>query len=161
MMNEHTRKKLHTWMEGEGVRAMMARLFTLGEIGMSDRDEAESAEIRTEPQGRTRLALDDADRQARDRLVAWMRELSLEVRVDAMGNIFGVLPAADGGEHLPPLMIGSHIDTVGNAGPLDGVYGVLAGLTLLHAFRAAETLPPRPIIAAAFTNEEACATSRT
>lgn len=29
-------------------------------------------------------------------LVAWMRELSLEVRVDAMGNIFGVLPAADG-----------------------------------------------------------------
>lgn len=35
-----------------------------------------------------------------------------------------------------------------------GVYGVLAGLTLLHAFRAAETLPPRPIIAAAFTNEE-------
>lgn len=154
MMNEHTRKKLHTWMEGEGVRAMMARLFTLGEIGMSDRDEAESAEIRTEPQGRTRLALDDADRQARDRLVAWMRELSLEVRVDAMGNIFGVLPAAEGGEHLPPLMIGSHIDTVGNAGPLDGVYGVLAGLTLLHAFRAAETLPPRPIIAAAFTNEE-------
>lgn len=83
-----------------------------------------------------------------------MRELSLEVRVDAMGNVFGVLPAADGGEHLPPLMIGSHIDTVGNAGPLDGVYGVLAGLTLLHAFRAAETLPPRPIIAAAFTNEE-------
>lgn len=63
MMNEHTRKKLHTWMEGEGVRAMMARLFTLGEIGMSDRDEAESAEIRTEPQGRTRLALDDADRR--------------------------------------------------------------------------------------------------
>ena len=56
-----------------------------------------------------------------------MRELDLEVRVDAVGNMFGVLPAAPGGEGLAPLMIGSHIDTVGNAGPLDGVYGVLGG----------------------------------
>lgn len=148
-MNERERKALRAWMEEEGLRALMARIFELGEIGMTDADDEVPG-----PRGRTRLALDDADGRARDRLAAWMRELDLEVRVDAVGNMFGVLPAAPGGEGLAPLMIGSHIDTVGNAGPLDGVYGVLGGLTVLRAFRAADALPPRPLIVAAFTNEE-------
>lgn len=148
-MNERERKALRAWMEEEGLRALMARIFELGEIGMTDADDEVPG-----PRGRTRLALDDADGRARDRLAAWMRELDLEVRVDAVGNMFGVLPAAPGGEGLAPLMIGSHIDTVGNAGPLDGVYGVLGGLTVLRAFRAADALPPRPLMVAAFTNEE-------
>ena len=149
VMNERERKALRAWMEEEGLRALMARIFELGEIGMTDADDEVPG-----PRGRTRLALDDADGRARDRLAAWMRELDLEVRVDAVGNMFGVLPAAPGGEGLAPLMIGSHIDTVGNAGPLDGVYGVLGGLTVLRAFRAADALPPRPLMVAAFTNEE-------
>ncbi len=159
-MNNGELCALRAWMEGEGLRALAARIFELGEIGMPDKDDVEGADNASGanavpgPRGRTRLALDDADRQARDLLAAWMRKLDLEVRVDAIGNIFGVLPAAPGGEELAPLMLGSHIDTVGNAGPLDGVYGVLAGLTVLHAFRAAGVLPPRPLIAAAFTNEE-------
>ena len=91
------------------------------------------------------------DRDGRDRLTAWMRELDLDVRVDGIGNIFGLLPGA---ADLPPLMMGSHIDTVAQAGPLDGVYGVLSGLAVVRAFRKAGVVPPRPLAVAAFTNEE-------
>ncbi len=103
--------------------------------------------------GRTRIALSDAEKAGRDQLVAWMKALDLEVRIDRIGNIFGTLPAASGAD-LAPLMMGSHIDTVTNAGALDGCYGVLAGLAVVRAYRAAGVLPSRPITVAAFTNEE-------
>ena len=103
--------------------------------------------------GRTRIALTDAEKAGRDQVVAWMKELALEVRIDRIGNIFGTLPAAAGTD-LAPLMMGSHIDTVTNAGALDGCYGVLAGLAVARAYRAAGVLPARPITVAAFTNEE-------
>ena len=72
-----------------------------------------------------RLALTDADRQGRDLVVGWMRELGLEVRVDRVGNLIGLRP---GREDLAPVMTGSHIDTVATGGPFDGCLGVLAGL---------------------------------
>ena len=103
--------------------------------------------------GRTRIALTDAEKAGRDQLVAWMNALGLTVRIDRIGNIFGTLPSASG-EQRAPLMIGSHIDTVTNAGALDGCYGVLAGLAVVRAWRDAGTLPSRPITVAAFTNEE-------
>ena len=103
--------------------------------------------------GRTRIALTDAEKAGRDQVVAWMKELALEVRIERIGNIFGSLPAAAGTD-LAPLMMGSHIDTVTNAGALDGCYGVLAGLAVARAYRAAGVLPARPITVAAFTNEE-------
>ncbi|MGO4128415.1 Zn-dependent hydrolase [Inquilinus sp. YAF38] len=101
--------------------------------------------------GPTRLALTDADRAGRDLLAGWMREAGLEARVDRIGNIFGLWPAAGGGD---PVMIGSHIDTVIDAGIYDGCYGVLAGLAVVEALRAAGIVPARPIAVAAFTNEE-------
>lgn len=100
--------------------------------------------------GPTRLALTDADRDGRDLLAGWMREAGLEVRVDRIGNMFGLWPA-DGGD---PVMIGSHIDTVIDAGIYDGCYGVLAGLAVAEALRAASVEPARPVVVAAFTNEE-------
>lgn len=103
--------------------------------------------------GRTRIALTDAEKAGRNLLVRWMRELDLEVRIDQIGNVLGILPAAPGGS-APPLMMGSHIDTVRNAGALDGCYGVLAGLAVVRAYRQAGALPQRPIVVGAFTNEE-------
>lgn len=103
--------------------------------------------------GRTRIALTDAEKAGRDQVVAWMKALDLEVRIDRIGNIFGTLSAASG-EDLAPLMMGSHIDTVTNAGALDGCYGVLAGLAVIRAYRNAGVLPSRPITVGAFTNEE-------
>lgn len=104
--------------------------------------------------GRTRAALTDDDRLGRDLLVKWMKELDLDVKVDKIGNIFGTLPAADGANEKQPLMIGSHIDTVVNAGAFDGCYGVLSGLAVVRAFRKAGIKPSRPITVGAFTNEE-------
>ena len=112
--------------------------------------------IGAEPEsgGRTRIALTDAEKAGRDQLVRWMQELELIVQIDQIGNIFGTLPAANVGADARPLMLGSHIDTVKNAGALDGCYGVLAGLAVVRAFRQAGVLPHRPITVAAFSNEE-------
>lgn len=104
--------------------------------------------------GRTRIALTDAEKAGRDLVVQWMRELQLEVRVDRIGNVFGILPAATDPDNQRPLMMGSHIDTVRNAGALDGCYGVLAGLAVARAYRAAGVLPQRALVIGAFTNEE-------
>jgi N-carbamoyl-L-amino-acid hydrolase len=103
--------------------------------------------------GRTRLALSESEKAGRDLVVRWMEEAGLDIRVDRIGNLFGILPGADGGL-ANALMIGSHIDTVIHAGPYDGCYGVLSGLAVLRAFREAGVVPPRPLVAAAFTNEE-------
>lgn len=103
--------------------------------------------------GRTRIALSNSDKIARDQLIKWMQELDLDIKIDRIGNIFGTLPAADGVARKP-LMIGSHIDTVINAGAFDGCYGVIAGLAVIRAYREASIYPPRPVTVAAFTNEE-------
>ncbi|MEI7444108.1 MAG: Zn-dependent hydrolase [Burkholderiales bacterium] len=101
--------------------------------------------------GVCRLALTDADREGRDRLVAWMREAGLCVDVDAIGNVFGTRA----GRHaLPPVMTGSHIDTVATGGRYDGNYGVLAGLEAVRWLDARGIATRRPIVIAAFTNEE-------
>ncbi|WEK28592.1 MAG: Zn-dependent hydrolase [Candidatus Pseudomonas phytovorans] len=104
--------------------------------------------------GRTRIALSDAEKAGRDLLVGWMRALDLDVQVDRIGNIFGTLRAPDDSGDQRPLMMGSHIDTVTNAGALDGCYGVLAGLAVVRAYRDAGRLPERSITVGAFTNEE-------
>ena len=121
-------------------------LEQLRELGAIGHDAAQG--------GRTRIALTDEEKAGRDLLVRWMRELDLEVRVDQIGNIFGVLHAAHPEGTAQPLMMGSHIDTVRNAGALDGCYGVLAGLAVVRAYRQAGLRPARAIVVAAFTNEE-------
>ncbi|MDH4652210.1 Zn-dependent hydrolase [Pseudomonas sp. BN606] len=125
-------------LDGE---TLLKQIRSLGEIGIEPGRE-----------GRTRIALTDADKAGRDRLRQWMDALGLNVRTDRIGNIFGTLGAD--GDQQAPLMIGSHIDSVADAGELDGCYGVLAGLAVVRAFRDAATTPTRPITVAAFTNEE-------
>jgi beta-ureidopropionase / N-carbamoyl-L-amino-acid hydrolase len=101
--------------------------------------------------GNCRLALSEEDRAGRDLLVRWMRELGLTVTIDAIGNIFGVRGTR---ENLPPVMFGSHIDTVGTGGRYDGLYGVLAGLETCQALDDAGRATRRPLALVAFTNEE-------
>ncbi|MFK0037081.1 MULTISPECIES: Zn-dependent hydrolase [unclassified Pseudomonas] len=122
---------------------LLQQIKTLGDIGV---DLTQG--------GRTRIALSDAEKAGRDQLVAWMRELELDIQVDRIGNIFGSLRSTSDTGHDRPFMMGSHIDTVTNAGALDGCYGVLAGLAVQRAYREAGVLPPRTITVGAFTNEE-------
>ncbi|HJX84768.1 MAG TPA: hydantoinase/carbamoylase family amidase, partial [Candidatus Angelobacter sp.] len=99
----------------------------------------------------TRLALSNEDKAGRDLLVSWLQAANLAVTVDAIGNMFGSW--GDLGNQ-PPVMIGSHIDTVINAGIYDGCYGVLAALSVIEALQQRGTQPSRPVMLAAFTNEE-------
>src|SRR6516165_6918051 len=101
--------------------------------------------------GVCRLALSDEDKQGRDLVIDWMRELGLSVRIDRIGNVVGMRPGlADG----PPVMTGSHIDTVRTGGRYDGALGVLAGLEVIATLNEAEFHTRRPIAVAFFTNEE-------
>ncbi|MDO8284488.1 MAG: M20/M25/M40 family metallo-hydrolase, partial [Rhodoferax sp.] len=101
--------------------------------------------------GVNRLALTDADRAGRDWTVARMRELGMRIAIDGIGNIVGTFP---GTEDLPPVMVGSHIDTVRTGGLYDGNYGVLAGLEVIATLREAGLHTRRPLAVAVFTNEE-------
>ncbi len=118
---------------------LLEQVHALAEIGLT----AEGACCR--------LALSDEDRLGRDQLILWMRELKLEVSIDPIGNIFGWRA---GLEDLPPVMTGSHIDTVRTGGRYDGPLGVLGGLEVVRTLNQAGIVTRRPLVVAAFTNEE-------
>jgi N-carbamoyl-L-amino-acid hydrolase len=82
------------------------------------------------PGGLARVALSDADREMRDQFVAWCREAGCTVSVDRVGSIFARREGTD--DSLPPVVIGSHLDTQVNGGRYDGIVGVLAGLEILR-----------------------------
>ena len=121
------------------IARLLARLDRLAQVGA------------IEGGGNARLALTDQDRDGRDLVVAWMRELGLAVTVDAIGNVFGL---RKGRTDSAPLMTGSHIDTVRTGGRYDGNYGVLAGLEVVEVLNQAGIETERPIAIAFFTNEE-------
>jgi N-carbamoyl-L-amino-acid hydrolase len=107
--------------------------------------------------GVCRLALTDADKEGRDLVVRWMRELGLTVTVDRIGNVFGRRPGRSGlvgGRARPALMTGSHIDTVATGGRFDGNYGVLAGLEVVETLADAGHATEHPLEVAFFTSEE-------
>ena len=83
----------------------MQRIFALAEVGAIDGG------------GCNRLALTDADRDGRDVVVGWMRDLGLEVAIDAVGNVIGTWNVGTGAA----VMTGSHIDTVRTGGKNLGV----------------------------------------
>lgn len=117
---------------------LLARLDALGDIGS------------TGDGGSCRLALTDDDKAGRDLVVSWMRELDLEVTVDAIGNVFGTWNVGKGA----PVMTGSHIDTVRTGGKYDGNYGVLAGLEIIASCKEQGITPARPLSVGVFTDEE-------
>ncbi len=103
--------------------------------------------------GLTRLALSDEDRVIRDRMVAWLQAAECAVRVDRMGNIFGHRPGT-GAHALPPVVLGSHVDSVPTGGRFDGVLGVVCALEAIRALNDAQARTRHPIELAIFTNEE-------
>lgn len=102
---------------------------------------------------RTRLAASDEDKAGRDLVAAWMKEAGMRVVVDRIGNLSGIWENEDNKENSP-LMTGSHIDSVINAGQYDGCLGVLSGIEAVQTLREAGFQPKRPLMVTAFTNEE-------
>jgi allantoate deiminase len=101
------------------------------------------AEISEEPGRLTRRFGTEAMRRANELVAGWMREAGLQTREDAVGNLIG--RRGDG----PLLMLGSHLDTVVDAGRYDGPLGVLI------AIEAAERVD-RPLEVVGFADEEGC-----
>lgn len=125
---------------------LVARLAELSEIGGIDGTT-----------GSSRLAFTDADRSGRDLVVTWMTDLGLDISIDGIGNVVGLWrpdglnpSAAD----RPPVLTGSHIDTVATGGRYDGNLGVLAGLEVIETLATAGITPSRPLAVAFFSNEE-------
>ena len=139
-MTNVTAENLQTGDLRIDIDRLIDRLGALAEIGAIEGTE-----------GCARLALTDEDKRGRDLVVGWMRDLDLDITVDAIGNVIATMAGATNG---PPVMCGSHIDTVRTGGRYDGNLGVLAGLEIIETLRTAGIIPPRPLAVGFFSDEE-------
>jgi allantoate deiminase len=107
----------------------------------------------SEEEGRlTRRFASPAMARANELVGGWMAEAGMAVHVDAAGNLVGRLPGADPGAGT--LLLGSHLDTVRDAGAFDGPLGVLAAVACVARLRAEGTVLPFAIDVLGFSDEE-------
>nr|WTB11761.1 M20 family metallo-hydrolase [Streptomyces antimycoticus] len=130
-----------TSLRVDGAR-LLDRLDRLAEIGGS------------EDGGVTRMGFSEADQEARAHVARQAADAGLETTVDAGGNLLIRRPGDHHSSRRPPVLVGSHLDTVANGGRLDGAYGVLAALEVLQTLNEAGADTDCEIIAIAFANEE-------
>jgi allantoate deiminase len=90
--------------------------------------------------------------EAGEVVAEWMREAGLTVRRDAIGNVIGRSRNAE--PDAPALMLGSHLDTVPDAGRYDGALGVLAGIAVAERLRDRTGELPFALEVVAFADEE-------
>jgi allantoate deiminase len=113
---------------------------------------AELAALSDESGRLTRLYLSPSHRRATDLIAYWMRDAGMSVRVDPLASVVGRYEAADGGGKT--LMLGSHIDSVRNAGRFDGPLGVVTAIEVVKAAFKAGKRFPFAIEVIAFGDEE-------
>ena len=112
-----------------------------------------SAEIgRFRDVGLRRLALSAEDKQMRDLFVDWAKSAGCTVEIDRLGNIFARRAGTD--PSLPPVAIGSHLDTQICGGRYDGILGVLCGLEVVRTLNDRGLQTKRGIEVICWTNEE-------
>ena len=104
------------------------------------------------PGGLTRVYLSPENRAANDLVLGWMGEAGLAARVDAIGNLVGRYEGNLAG--LPCLMLGSHLDTVRDAGRYDGMLGVITAIECVAALSATGKRLPFAIEVLGFGDEE-------
>ncbi len=106
---------------------------------------SEEADRLTRPYGTPSL------RAAQNDVAAWMRSAGMETRRDAIGNLIGSYPGRHSG---PPLLLGSHLDTVRDAGRFDGMLGVLVAIAVVEHLHQRNERLPFPVEVVAFADEE-------
>ena len=104
--------------------------------------------------GNNRQALSDDDALGRALFRQWCEAEGMEVRVDKMGSMFA--RRAGSQPDLPPVMVGSHLDTQPTGGKYDGPLGVLAALEIIRSLNEADLQTRHPIEVVNWTNEEGC-----
>ncbi|MFV0281549.1 MAG: Zn-dependent hydrolase [Rhodoblastus sp.] len=103
--------------------------------------------------GCNRQALTPEDARGRALFKLWCETAGCKVAVDGLGSMFAHRP---GKEDLPPVLIGSHLDTQPTGGKFDGVLGVLAALEVMRVLQETGLQTRRPIEIVNWTNEEGC-----
>lgn len=102
--------------------------------------------------GVSRLAWSPAMTEGVELVRGWAEAAGARVRVDGAGNLIATVDGDESG--LPPLITGSHLDTVVHGGPLDGAYGVVAGIEVISRLKEAALSLSRPLHVIAYANEE-------
>jgi allantoate deiminase len=128
----------------------MQTTSTVGETIYARADEL--AAISEEPGKLTRVFLSPEQRRANDLVLAWMRDAGMEARVDAIGNVIGRYEGDQPG--LPALVLGSHLDTVRDAGKYDGMLGVITAIACVATLHREGTRLPFAIEVIGFSDEE-------
>jgi allantoate deiminase len=100
----------------------------------------------------TRVYLSAEQRAANELVLPWMREAGMNARLDAVGNVVGRYEGVRAG--LPCLMLGSHLDTVRDAGKYDGMLGVVAGIECIASLHASRRRLPFAVEVVGFADEE-------
>ncbi|GEM85862.1 allantoate amidohydrolase [Meiothermus granaticius] len=108
------------------------------------------ARFSEEPGRLTRTFLSPPMREVQAALAGWMGELGMEVRVDGVGNLIGRYEGRSPGAQT--FLLGSHVDTVRDAGKYDGVLGVMLGLALVQGLEGRRL--PFALEVIAFSEEE-------
>jgi N-carbamoyl-L-amino-acid hydrolase len=113
----------------------------------------EMAQIGATPKGGVkRLTLTDLDRKSRDLFGEWCRKAGCSIKVDRMGSMFARRAGAD--DSLPPVLIGSHLDTQPTGGKFDGALGVMAALEVVRSLNDLDIKTRHPVEICMWTNEE-------
>lgn len=102
--------------------------------------------------GVSRIAFSDADLAGRDYIMSVMRDAGLDVRVDTAGNVIGRRAGRE--DSLPPILIGSHIDSVPGGGNYDGDVGVIGAIEVIELLNEHDIETRHPIEVVSFTDEE-------
>jgi beta-ureidopropionase / N-carbamoyl-L-amino-acid hydrolase len=108
--------------------------------------------------GVSRIAYSDADIEGRRYVMGLMTAAGLRPSIDPAGNIFARRPGTESG--LPPILFGSHIDSVPNGGNFDGDLGSLSALGVLEALQAADVRARHPLEMVVWAHEEGFAFGR-
>ncbi|MDT3427266.1 N-carbamoyl-L-amino-acid hydrolase [Paenibacillus forsythiae] len=106
---------------------------------------------RTPANGVTRLSLSEEDIKVREYFRSCCEELGMTVKVDDMGCMYATL---EGAEDKPPIVMGSHMDSVVKGGRFDGILGVITGLEVVRTLVDHGIKPRIPVTVMNFTNEE-------
>ena len=104
--------------------------------------------------GNNRQTLTHEDGEARKLFQKWCYDANLKMKVDELGSMFFLRKGIE--NDLPPVVIGSHLDTQPTGGKYDGVLGVLAGLEIIRTLNDLDIKTKRPIMIVNWTNEEGC-----
>ncbi|WP_243355873.1 M20 family metallo-hydrolase [Bacillus litorisediminis] len=124
-------------------------------ISRIEKQLLELAEIgKISESGVSRLAHSPEDREAINLVETWMIDAGMSVTIDSFSNVIGVYPGKN--PQLPPVVIGSHIDTQPYAGRFDGTIGVLGAIEVIRLLKEKNIQPNRTIEVVAFSDEEGC-----